>query len=81
MDRHKIEAFLNRDIQNKYEQRAKIMKALDHPTRVFLIDELGKSERFGYELTKMVGADTSAVSKHTSILKEVGLVEYDKKGT
>ncbi|MFP4285939.1 MAG: ArsR/SmtB family transcription factor, partial [Desulfovermiculus sp.] len=31
--------------------------------------------------TEMVGADVSTVSKHLSLLKESGLVEYDKRGT
>ena len=33
-----------------------------------------------HELTKMVGADVSTVSKHLSILKTAGIVEDEKRG-
>lgn len=33
------------------------------------------------KLTEMVGADTSTVSKHLSLLKSAGLVQDDKRGT
>jgi ArsR family transcriptional regulator len=32
------------------------------------------------ELTEMVGDDISTVSKHLSVIKNVGLVEVDKRG-
>lgn len=60
---------MNKEIHNKYEERAKIMKALGHQTRLFLVDELSKGERCVYELTEMVGADTSTISKHLSDFK------------
>lgn len=63
-----------------YEARAKIVKAIAHPTRLFIVDELSKSgEKCVCELTKMVGADMSTVSRHLAILKEAGLVEDEKR--
>jgi len=53
----------------KYEARAAIMKAMGHPTRLFIVDELSHNERCVCELTDMVGADVSTVSKHLSVLK------------
>src|SRR5512136_565520 len=65
----------------KYESRARIIKAMAHPTRLFIVDELAKSgERCVCELTEMVGADMSTVSKHLSILKNEGIVHDDKRG-
>ncbi len=64
----------------RYEARAKIIKALSHPTRLFIIDELSKGQRCVCELTKMIGADMSTVSKHLSILKDAGIIGYDKRG-
>ena len=64
----------------KYEARAKIIKAMAHPTRLFIVDELSKAERCVCELTKMVGADTSTVSKHLSVLKEAGIIRDEKRG-
>jgi ArsR family transcriptional regulator len=72
---------MENNLRHKYEYRAKVFKAMGHPTRLFILDELGKQERCVHELTEMVGADVSTVSKHLSLLKESGLVEYDKRGT
>lgn len=67
--------------QARMEARARILKALAHPTRLFMVDELAKQERCVAELTEMVGADMSTISKHLSQLKAVGLLEDDKRGT
>jgi len=64
----------------KYEARAKIIKAIAHPTRLYIVDELSRSEeKCVCELTEMIGADMSTVSKHLAILKEAGLVEDEKR--
>ncbi len=60
--------------------RAKVLKALAHPSRLFIIEELEKAERCVCELTEMIGADVSTVSKHLSVLKQAGLVIDDKRG-
>ena len=67
--------------QKSYEARVRIVKAMAHPTRMFIVDELSRSgERCVCELTDMVGADVSTVSKHLSILKTAGLIDGDKRG-
>jgi ArsR family transcriptional regulator len=68
-------------IKARFEARAKIIKAMSHPTRLFMVDELSKGERCVCELTEMVGDDISTVSKHLSILKGVGIVADEKRGT
>lgn len=57
-----------------YEARAKVAKALAHPTRLLLLDALSEKEMCVCDLTELVGADQSTVSKHLAVLKEVGLV-------
>ena len=64
-----------------FEARARVVKAMAHPTRLFIVDQLSKQERCVCELTDMVGADTSTVSKHLSILKNAGIVSIDKRGS
>lgn len=64
-----------------YEAKTRIFKALAHPTRLFIVDELAKRERCVLDLTEMVGADMSTVSKHLSILKSAGIIADDKRGT
>lgn len=72
---------MNTDQKTQYEARARIMKAMAHPTRLFIIDELSRGERCVAELTGMVDADISTVSKHLSVLKNAGLVTDEKRGT
>lgn len=64
-----------------YEERAKIIKALSHPVRIFMIEELEKGERCVNELHEMIGYDMSTISKHLSILKNVGIVDDRREGT
>jgi len=77
----KCGAKMNRNDRAKYEARAKIIKAMAHPTRLFLVDELSKKERCVCELTEMIGADISTVSKHLSVLKSAGILSCEKRGS
>ena len=61
----------------RYAAWAEIIKALAHPTRLFFVEELAKGERCVCELT----ADISTVSKHLAVLKNVGIVQDEKRGT
>jgi len=62
------------------EERARVMKALAHPSRLFIVDELSRGERCVRELTDMIGADVSTVSKHLALLKKAGVVLDEKRG-
>lgn len=66
--------------KNHLDARAKVLKALAHPTRLFIVEELEKEERCVCDLTDMIGADVSTVSKHLSVLKQAGIVIDDKRG-
>jgi DNA-binding transcriptional ArsR family regulator len=67
-------------MQRKHEFRSKIFKALGHPSRILLVDDLLKGERCVCELRDLVEADISTVSKHLSVLKEAGIVGCEKRG-
>ncbi len=71
---------MNNRERTRFETRASILKALAHPTRLFMIEELSKKSHCVCDLTEMVGLDISTVSKHLSILKNAGLVNVQKKG-
>ncbi len=62
------------------EARANILKAMAHPTRLFILEELAHGEKNVGELTGMIGADTSTVSKHLSLLKTEGIIADEKRG-
>ena len=64
----------------RFEARAQIMKALAHPSRLIMVDELSHGERCVCELRDLVEADMSTVSKHLAVLKNAGIVEDTKRG-
>jgi DNA-binding transcriptional ArsR family regulator len=61
--------------------QARVFKALGHPTRLFMVLELGRGERCVCELQELIGADMSTVSKHLSVLREAHLVQDDRRGS
>lgn len=71
---------MDKKTKQRYEARAKVIKALAHPTRLFIVDELAKGERCVCELTEMIGADISTVSKHLSLMKQAGVLVDEKRG-
>ncbi len=64
----------------RLEARSKVFKALGHPTRLFMVETLRQGERCVCELTEMVGADVSTVSRHLAALESAGVVQSDKRG-
>lgn len=66
--------------QQRLEARARVLKALGHPSRLLILEELATGEKCVAELTSSVGSDVSTVSKHLSLLKSVGLVHDDRRG-
>ena len=72
---------MDRKTLAKYEIRARIVKAMAHPARLMIVDELAKNgERCVCELTEMVGTDMSTVSRHLAQLKQAGLIADEKRG-
>lgn len=65
----------------RYEARARIAKALAHPSRLLMLDALAEHELCVCELTELVGADQSTISKHLAVLKNAGIVADRKEGT
>ena len=71
---------MDKKIFSHYEARARIVKAMAHPVRLYIVDELSHGEKCVCELTEMVGMDISTVSKHLSVLKNAGIVQDEKRG-
>ena len=68
-------------IRAKYQARADVLKSLAHPTRLFIVDELSRREMCVRDITRMVGADMSTVSRHLSVLRNAGVVGADRRGS
>jgi ArsR family transcriptional regulator len=65
----------------QFEAQAAVIKSMAHPTRLFIVDRLAQGEKCVHELTDMIEADVSTVSKHLSILKNAGIIRDEKRGT
>jgi DNA-binding transcriptional ArsR family regulator len=57
-----------------YKVRARVIKAMAHPSRLLIIDILSEGEQCVCELQKRVGSDMSTVSKHLALMRSAGLV-------
>jgi DNA-binding transcriptional ArsR family regulator len=66
--------------QARFDARSRIIKALAHPSRLFIVDELSHGRRCVNDLAGLVEADISTVSKHLSLLKGAGVVRDEKEG-
>jgi len=65
----------------RIEARAQVFKALAHPSRLLVVQELSRGERCVCELTELVGSDMSTVSKHLTVLQAAGVVDSEKRGS
>ena len=63
-----------------YKQKANVIKALGHPSRLAMVEALAQGERCVCELQELVGSDMSTVSKHLTVLKNAGIVCDRKQG-
>ncbi len=65
---------------NNLDQEVAVFKALAHPTRLRIVQELSESSKCVNELHNSVGNDVSTVSRHISVLKNAGIVSGNKIG-
>jgi DNA-binding transcriptional ArsR family regulator len=59
---------------------AAVFKALGHPARLHVVNELAAGERCVSDLVDLTGLGWSTVSRHLSVLKAVGVVADEKRG-
>ena len=71
---------MDRTTRRRLEERAGVMKAMAHPSRLYLVEQLSDGERCVCELTDGVGADISTVSRHLGLLRSAGIVESERRG-
>ncbi|MCP5519574.1 MAG: winged helix-turn-helix transcriptional regulator [Verrucomicrobiales bacterium] len=64
----------------QFRAQAEVFKALGHPGRLLMVDELSRGERCVCELTALVGSEMATVSRHLSVLRHAGIVEDEKRG-
>lgn len=62
------------------EAKAMVLKALGHPTRLWIAERLAEGERCVCELVEQHEVDFSTISKHLTVLKQAGVVVDEKRG-
>lgn len=63
-----------------HKRRAAVFKALGHPARLQIVEELAAGEQCVCDLVELVGLGWSAVSRHLAVLKAAGVLEDEKRG-
>lgn len=63
-----------------FEAKAAVLKALAHPTRLWMVEHLESGEKCVCEFAELIDADFSTVSKHLTVLKQAGIVQDEKRG-
>ena len=61
--------------------KAELFRALGHPLRLRVLEELLRGERSVGELQAALGPDRGGASQHLSALRRQGLLESRKEGT
>jgi len=64
----------------EFKAQAEMFKALAHPGRLLMVDELSRGERCVCELAELLGVEMPTVSRHLAQLRHAGIVEDDKRG-
>ena len=63
-----------------YTATSGILKALGHPIRLEIVNNLSKDECNVNRMVERLGIPQSTVSQHLRILQDKGLIEPHKKG-
>ncbi len=71
---------MTRKEKDQLTAKANVLKALAHPTRLWMAEQLAGGERCVCEFVDKVDADFSTISKHLSVLKNAGIVADEKRG-
>ncbi len=67
--------------RQELEARARVIRALAHPTRLMVMEELQRSRRSVGDLAAKAGCDISTMSRHLSVLRNCGIVAVEKSAS
>lgn len=66
--------------KDHYKKPSKKFKALGHPIRLWIAEQLVEEEHCVRELVENTNLDFSTISQHLNALKEAEVVEDEKRG-
>lgn len=67
-------------MKQRIKAKSIIFKALGHPTRLWIVEQLADGEKCVCEFVEAVDVDFSTISKHLSVLRHAGIVDMEKRG-
>lgn len=62
------------DFRERHKDMARTIRALGHPTRIFIMERLREKEHCVGELQALIGSDISTLSRHLSVLRNARIV-------
>ena len=62
------------------ERNAEFFKALGHPTRLWIVEQLTTGEHCVCEFVEAVGDKFPTISRHLAVLKDAGVVVDERRG-
>jgi len=62
-----------------FERIAECLKALSHPTRIRILEELEKGSRCVNDLSETIGLSQANLSQHLGLLKSRGWIKREKR--
>ena len=71
---------MNRYDREAIEPNATFFKALGHPTRLWIVEQLADGEHCVCEFVEAVGNEFPTISRHLSVLKDAGVVIDERRG-
>jgi len=63
-----------------FERQASICKAFAHPTRLHLLDIIGKGERGVSDIQAKIGVTKANLSQHLTVLRAAGVISTRRSG-
>lgn len=73
------EDIVERKLLMQLEQAAESLKALTHPVRIRILQELREGTKCVSELSERVGVAQANLSQHLSLLRSYGWIKKEKK--
>jgi ArsR family transcriptional regulator len=66
---------------DNFERQAEILKGIAHPTRIAILELLGRGEECVCRIYPAVPGSQPNTSKHLALMKRAGIVESRQEGT
>jgi DNA-binding transcriptional ArsR family regulator len=67
-------------IQARFEENARLLKALAHPTRLHIVMLIREQKPCVKIMESILGVSQPNLSQHLSLLRNIGVVEAEREG-